>query len=72
MPWDDWHYPPAMRHLAGPVRAKAIAIANALLAEGHDEGMAIRVGIAKAKDWARHHGLAPDEPFTDPWPPPPR
>lgn len=40
---------------APKVRAKAIAIANALLAEGTDEGMAIRVGIARAKEWARHH-----------------
>lgn len=32
MPWDNDYYPRAMQL----VRAKAIAIANALLAEGHD------------------------------------
>ena len=53
MPWTDYRYPPAMRNLPGAVRAKAIEIANALLAEGCDEGKAIRIGIAKAKDWAR-------------------
>ena len=38
-------------------RAKAIEIANALLAEGMDEGRAIRIAIARAEDWARHRGL---------------
>lgn len=41
-----------MRHLPIDVRLKAIAIANAMLDEGCDEGMAIRVGIATAKKWA--------------------
>ena len=30
-------------------------IANALLAQGDDEGRAIRIGIAQAKRWAEHH-----------------
>jgi uncharacterized protein YdaT len=34
------------------VRLKAIEIANALLAEGMDDGSAIRIGIAQAKRWA--------------------
>lgn len=65
MPWDEQRYPSAMNHLDEGVRAKAIAIANALLAEGHDEGQAIRIGIARAKEWAARHLLKP------PWPPPP-
>jgi len=56
MPWDDDYYPQAMQHLPAPVRAKAIAIANALLAEGHDEGSAIRIAIGRAKAWALHQG----------------
>jgi uncharacterized protein YdaT len=44
-----------MKRLPSPVRAKAIEIANALLAEGMDEGKAIRIAIAKAKEWAQHH-----------------
>lgn len=60
MPWDETHYPPAMRHLPPLVRAKAIDIANALLAEGYDEGMAIRVAIAKAKEWVERHGTWPE------------
>ena len=55
MPWDESYYPAAMRRLDPVVRSKAIEIANALLEEGHDEGFAIRVAIARAKEWARHH-----------------
>lgn len=55
MPWDDKRYPASMNRLPTPVRAKAIEIANALLAEGLDEGKAIRIAIAKAKEWALHH-----------------
>ena len=53
MPWTLQRVPTAMKNLPPDVRAKAVEIANALLDEGHDEGMAIRVGIAKAKEWAR-------------------
>jgi uncharacterized protein YdaT len=52
MPWTDARYPAAMKRLPPRVRAKAIEIANALLEEGRDEGMAIRVAIAGAKAWA--------------------
>lgn len=52
MPWTAASYPPAMQHLAPRVREKAIEIANALLAEGMDEGKAIRIAIARAKAWA--------------------
>jgi uncharacterized protein YdaT len=45
-----------MSHLSAPVRRKAIEIANALLAEGMEEGKAIRIAIAKAKQWARQRG----------------
>lgn len=57
MPWTLSDYPASMRHLSEPARAKAIEIANALLAEGMDEGKAIRVAIARAKQWAQSHGL---------------
>ncbi|MDO8451123.1 MAG: hypothetical protein Q7T10_20205 [Rhodoferax sp.] len=57
MPWNTDYFPTSMRHLNVPARLKAIEIANALLAEGMDEGKAIRIAIAKAKEWAQHHGL---------------
>lgn len=62
MPWNNDNYPRAMQHLPALVRAKAIEIANALLAEGHDDGSAIRIAIARAKAWALHHGLPPQSP----------
>lgn len=55
MPWDAERYPPSMRRLDPLVRAKAIEIANALLAEGMDEGLAIRIAIAKARQWVERH-----------------
>lgn len=56
MPWNADYFPASMRNLDEPVRLKAIAIANALLAEGMDEGRAIRIAIAKAKQWVQQHG----------------
>lgn len=55
MPWTPERYPASMRRLPPVVRAKAIEIANALLEEGLDEGLAIRIAIAKARQWAERH-----------------
>jgi len=55
MPWSPFRYPPAIAHLPEPVREKAIEIANALLDEGMEEGKAIRIATAKAKEWALRH-----------------
>jgi len=57
MPWTPDRYPPSMLRLSPPARAKAIAIANALLEEGNDEGKAIRIAIARAKLWAESRGV---------------
>jgi len=61
MPWTMDNYPASMRHLSLRVREKAIEIANAVLASEGDEGKAIRVGIAKAKEWAHRRGLPIEE-----------
>ncbi|HUH93837.1 MAG TPA: hypothetical protein VL742_11975 [Casimicrobiaceae bacterium] len=55
MPWTFDTAPASMRHLPPLVREKAVEIANALLDEGMEEGKAIRIAIAKAKEWARRH-----------------
>ena len=55
MPWTLDDYPASMRNLPEPVLAKAIAIANALLDAGHEEGQAIRMAIAAARKWAERH-----------------
>ena len=52
MPWNPSYYPPSMKRLPPAVREKAIEIANALLDSGRPEGQAIRIGIARAKQWA--------------------
>jgi uncharacterized protein YdaT len=55
MPWNSTYYPSSMKNLPLVTREKAIEIANALLEGGMDEGMAIRVAVARAKQWTRHH-----------------
>lgn len=55
MPWTIDDYPASMRNLSPIVRQKAIEIANALLAEGYEDGQAIRMAIAAAHKWARRH-----------------
>jgi len=57
MPWTIERPPTSMRHLPLPVLEKAVEIANALLAQGSDEGRAIRIAIASAKAWAARRGL---------------
>jgi len=52
MPWNEAYDPPSMRNRSLEIRLKAIEIANALLEEGYDEGKAIRMAIAKAREWA--------------------
>ncbi len=64
MPWSSTYYPISMSHLPPEVREKAIDIANALLEQGYDEGKAIRIAIAKAKQWARRHS---SEVAPHPW-----
>ena len=49
-----------MLNLPERVRDEAIKIANALLEEGMDEGKAIRIAIAKAKEWAERHPVRRD------------
>jgi len=57
MPWSEKRFPPSMQHLSEVTREKAIEVANALLAEGMEEGKAIRIAIAAAKGWAEHHAF---------------
>lgn len=58
MPWTMSRYPASMKNLPPPVREKAIVIANALLDDGYSEGLAIRIAIARAKEWASRRGVA--------------
>jgi len=52
MPWTSTYYPVSMKNLPPAVRLKTIEIANALLEAHRPEGQAIRIAIARAKQWA--------------------
>jgi uncharacterized protein YdaT len=55
MPWYNGDYPPSMKNMDSRTRAKAVEIANALLADGHEEGKAIAIATSKAKEWILGH-----------------
>jgi uncharacterized protein YdaT len=49
MPWFNGDYPPSYKNQSPKLRAKAVEIANALLAEGVSEGIAIATGLKQAR-----------------------
>ncbi len=52
--WTDTHFPAAMRSLNSSTRAKAIEIANQLLAQGYTDKVAvISQSVADARQWSR-------------------
>jgi uncharacterized protein YdaT len=55
MPWKNNDYPVSMKNLEPRVRKKAVEIANALLVDGYEEGRAIAIATAKAKEWDDDH-----------------
>ncbi|GAB4017924.1 DUF2188 domain-containing protein [Spirosoma koreense] len=57
MPWTTNDYPASLKNFMAPVRNKAVAIANALLAEGAEEQRAIAIATAKAEEWANNRGI---------------
>jgi uncharacterized protein YdaT len=56
MPWTHKDYPESLKNFTAPVRDKAVEIANALLKDGYEEGRAIAIATAQAKEWAEDHG----------------
>jgi uncharacterized protein YdaT len=61
MPWYHGDYPPSYKNQPVKIREKAVEIANALLGEGADEGIAIATGLKRAREWAKEQ----DEPHAD-------
>lgn len=55
MPWTWQRYPDSMKNLPVRIRHKAIEVANALLDDGYEEGRAIPIAIAQAKEWHENH-----------------
>lgn len=58
MPWYNGDYPPSYKNQPRKLREKAVEIANAMLEEGAEEGIAIATGLKKAREWAKEQ----DEP----------
>lgn len=50
MPWPKGDYPPSYKNLKEPLREKAVEIANAILEESGDEGLAIATGLKRARE----------------------
>lgn len=51
MPWNLTDYPASMKNLDPLIRKKAIAIANALLADGYPDDRAIPIATSQAEKW---------------------
>lgn len=50
MPWYNGDYPPSYKNQPRKLREKAVEIANALLEEGLEEGVAIATGLKRARE----------------------
>jgi len=55
MPWRKGDYPESLKNFEPRTRDKAVEIANALLKDGYEEGRAIAIATAQAKEWAENH-----------------
>ena len=49
MPWYNGDYPPSYKNQPKALREKAVEIANALLEDGAEEGIAIATGLKQAR-----------------------
>ena len=54
MPWYNGDYPPSYKNQPVKLRAKAVKIANALLDEGTEEGIAIATGLKRAREYFKN------------------
>jgi len=51
MPWYNGDFPPSYKNQPEALREKAVEIANALLLDGTDEGIAIATGLKRAREY---------------------
>jgi len=54
MPWYHGDYPPSYKNQPVKLREKAVEIANALLKEGVEEGIAIATGLKQAREYFKN------------------
>jgi uncharacterized protein YdaT len=50
MPWYNGNFPPSYKNQPENIRNKAVEIANELLLNGADEGVAIATGLKRARE----------------------
>lgn len=50
MPWSKGDYPPSYKNQPVKLREKAVEIANELLKNGAEEGIAIATGLKRARE----------------------
>ncbi|HKG06682.1 MAG TPA: hypothetical protein VKB19_09510 [Pedobacter sp.] len=55
MPWYNGDYPPSYKNQPKYLRDKAVEIANEVLADSGDEGIAIATGLKKAREYFKEH-----------------
>ncbi|KAF2515703.1 DUF2188 domain-containing protein [Flavobacterium foetidum] len=55
MPWYNGDYPPSYKNQPKETREKAVEIANALLLDGAEEGVAIATGLKQARELLKNH-----------------
>lgn len=62
MPWYHGDYPPSYKNQPNYIRDKATEIANEILEESGDEGIAIATGLKKAREYFKEHPEQSDDP----------
>jgi uncharacterized protein YdaT len=61
MPWYHGDFPPSYKNQPVWLREKAVEIANKLLEEGMEEGVAIATGLKKAREYFAKQGQENNE-----------
>lgn len=65
MPWYNGNYPPSYKNQPKYIRDKATEIANEILEETTDEGIAIATGLKKAREYFQEHPEQKDDDEND-------
>ena len=65
MPWYNGEYPPSYKNQPRYIREKAVEIANEILKESGDEGVAIATGLKKAREYFDEHPQEKDNASDD-------
>ncbi|SDE96651.1 hypothetical protein SAMN05216464_111108 [Mucilaginibacter pineti] len=55
MPWYNGDYPPSYKNQPQYLREKAVEIANEIIKESGDEGIAIATGLKRARQYFEEH-----------------